>query len=63
MYIQVLGMYLNIQVLAIKILGIYIACYCASMHSIQVFDTYFNIQDFGTYMPGIYSALVCNYAQ
>ena len=54
MYIQVLGMHLNIQVLATKILGIYIVCQYESKHRIQVLDMYLNIQVLGTCMPGIY---------
>ena len=53
MYIQVLRMYLNIQALSTKILGIYITCYYESMHSIQALYMYLNIQVLGTYMPGI----------
>ena len=54
MHIQELGIYLNIQVLAIKILGICIECQYAIMHNIKVLDMYLNIQVLGTCMPGIH---------
>ena len=56
-------MYLNIQVLVIKILVIYVSCQYPSMHSLQVLDMYLNIQVLGTYIPGVYIELVFKYVQ
>ena len=51
---QELGMYLNIQLLAIKILGICIVCQYEIMNSIQVLDMHLNIQVLDTCISGTY---------